>query len=386
MDYSISYDVSRFLDTSVHEVIKTLLEAFLLVSLVVFIFLQDFRSTLIPALTVPVSLIGTLFFIYLFGFSLNLITLFALVLAIGIVIDDAIVVVEAVHAKMELGNTPKKATELAIREISGAILAITLVMSAVFIPTSFLEGPVGIFFRQFSLTMAIAIVLSGIVALTITPALCASLLKHTDSHSTHHNFLQKFFHRFNERYVQFSNTYLGSLKWLMQRNFITMIALFFFCLCSGLLSKVLPTGFIPNEDQGMFYASITTPSGSTLERTKSVVNEIQRACDGIEAIESVATLAGTNVLSDCTGATYGTCLINLKPWQNRKESITEIIQLVEEKTAHIRDASIEYFPPPAVPGYGNASGFELRLLDQTGTGDLKNMEKVTQQFLADLKK
>jgi HAE1 family hydrophobic/amphiphilic exporter-1 len=386
MDYEVSYDVSRFLDASVHEVIKTLVEAFLLVSLVVFIFLQDWRSTLIPAIAVPVSLIGTFFFIQFLGFSLNLITLFALVLAIGIVVDNAIVVVEAVHAKMERSYiSPMLATEQAMKEISGAIVAITLVMSAVFIPVAFMSGPSGIFYRQFSLTMAISIVLSGVVALTLTPALCAILLKNT--HATHkgRTRLQNFFNGFNTWYGNLSSRYQRLLRFITNRKAITYAILIVFCIGTGLLGKILPSGFIPNEDQGTFYASITTPSGATLERTKAVVDEIQKSCEGIESIESISTLAGTNILSDGTGATYGTCLINLKDWAKRKESVNEMIAIVAEKTKHIKDARIEFFPPPAVPGYGNASGFELRLLDKTGTGDLKRMEGVVNQFILDLK-
>jgi hydrophobic/amphiphilic exporter-1 (mainly G- bacteria), HAE1 family len=386
MDYEVSYDVSRFLDASVHEVLKTLIEAFLLVSLVVFIFLQDWRSTLIPAIAVPVSLIGTFFFMQLLGFSLNLITLFALVLAIGIVVDNAIVVVEAVHAKMEsVGFGAKKATESAMKEISGAIIAITLVMSAVFIPVAFMSGPSGIFYRQFSLTMAISIVLSGIVALTLTPALCAVLLKNTHGHPKSKTWLSRFFSGFNNWYENLSAKYQGLLGFLANRRLITVLVLLAFLIGTGLLGKSLPSGFIPNEDQGTFYASITTPAGSTLERTKAIVNEIQKSCESIDAIESVSSLAGTNILSDGTGATYGTCLINLKNWENRGESVDDIIELITAKTRHIKDATIEFFPPPAVPGYGNASGFELRLLDKTGTGDFKQMETAVNQFMNDLK-
>jgi hydrophobic/amphiphilic exporter-1 (mainly G- bacteria), HAE1 family len=385
MDYEISYDVSTFLDASVHEVIKTLIEAFILVSLVVFLFLQDFRSTLIPAIAVPVSLIGTFFFMQLFGFSLNLITLFALVLAIGIVVDNAIVVVEAVHAKMATTKMgPLKATETAMKEISGAIIAITLVMSAVFVPVAFMSGPSGIFYRQFSITMAISIVISGIVALTLTPALCALMLKRHHSEKSFHSRTEKFFAGFNRWYNGVEDKYQRLLQNIINRKTITFGLLLIFCLATGLLGKILPTGFIPNEDQGMFYASITTPAGATLERTKAVVNEIQRICSEIEEVESVSSLAGTNVLSDGTGATYGTCLINLKNWNDRKRSVDEVISEVEEKTRHLKDAKIEYFPPPAVPGYGNASGYELRLLDKTGTGDFKKMETVTNQFLKDL--
>lgn len=385
MDYEVSYDVSRFLDASIHEVIKTLIEAFLLVSLVVFIFLQDWRSTLIPALTVPVSLIGTFFFMQLLGFSLNLITLFALVLAIGIVVDNAIVVVEAVHAKMEESDiSPLKATQQAIKEISGAIIAITLVMSAVFIPVAFMSGPTGIFYRQFSLTLAISIILSGVVALTLTPALCATLLKNNHGKRKKKNLLNRFFGGFNKWY----DTLSGKYKWLLgvisNKRLITLGILIGFCTGTGLLGRMLSSGFIPNEDQGMFYASITSPPGSTLERTKEVVNGIQAASEGIDGIESVSTLAGTNILSDGTGATYGTCLINLKPWNERSKSVDDIIKILTEKTNHIKGAKIEFFPPPAIPGYGNASGFELRLLDKTGSGNFKRMEEVTQQFLKDL--
>lgn len=386
MDYELSYDVSRFLDASVHEVVKTLIEAFLLVSLVVFIFLQDWRSTLIPAIAVPISLVGTFFFMQFLGFSLNLITLFALVLAIGIVVDNAIVVVEAVHAKMEhSGISPVKATEKAMREISGAIIAITLVMSAVFIPVAFMSGPSGIFYRQFSLTMAIAIVLSGVVALTLTPALCGLILKNTHHQKKRKSLIQRFFSAFNKWYNGLEDRYQQLLLRIANRRLLTIVVLMLFCVGTGAFGKLLSAGFIPNEDQGTFYASITTPSGSTLERTKVVVEAVRKSCDGIEGIESISTLAGTNILSDGTGATYGTCLVNLKPWSERKESVDDIIETLQQKTKHIKDARIEFFPPPAVPGYGNASGFELRLLDKTGTGDLKKMETVVTQFIADLK-
>lgn len=385
MDYEISYDISRFLDASVHEVFKTLIEAFLLVSLVVFIFLQDWRSTLIPAIAVPVSLIGTFFFMQLVGFSLNLITLFALVLAIGIVVDNAIVVVEAVHVKLRKTNSVTKATESAMREISGAIIAITLVMSAVFVPVSFMSGPSGIFYRQFSITMAIAIVLSGVVALSLTPALCVLLLKPHSHEASKKNILSRFLHGFDNWYNRTENKYTNLITRIVNRRSVTIVLLIIFSACTGLIGKFLPSGFIPNEDQGTFYASITTPAGATLERTKDVVNAVAKACEGIESIESVSSLAGTNILSDGTGATYGTCLVNLKEWSKRDMSADDVIAIVQERTKYIKDAQIEFFPPPAVPGYGNASGFELRLLDKTGSGDLKKMEAVVKQFITDLR-
>ena len=386
MDYSVSYDVSRFLDASIHEVIKTLIEAFILVSLVVFLFLQDFRSTLIPAIAVPVSLVGTFFFIQFLGFSLNLVTLFALVLAIGIVVDNAIVVVEAVHAKMEHSQiSARKATEQAMREITGAIIAITLVMSAVFIPVAFMSGPTGIFYRQFSLTMAIAIVLSGIIALILTPALCALLLKNQHHEQKKQNkFIVKIFSGFNHWYNGIENKYANLLKRIISRRVVTFGILLLFILGTGFLGKIIPTGFIPNEDQGTFYVSVTTPPGATLERTKEIVNTIQKEANKINEVESVSSLSGTNILSDGTGATYGTLLINLKPWKDRSKSVTEISDKLKASTINIHGAKLEFFPPPAVPGYGNASGFELRLLDKTGSGDFKKQEVVVKKFIEDL--
>ncbi|MAU15187.1 MAG: hydrophobe/amphiphile efflux-1 family RND transporter [Muricauda sp.] len=385
MDYEVSYDTSRFMDASIKEVIKTFIEALLLVTLVVFVFLQNWRATLIPALAVPVSIVGTFFFMQFFGFSLNLITLFALVIVIGIVVDDSIVVVEAVHAKMErYGLNAKQATQAAMKEISGAILAITLVMSAVFVPVAFMSGPAGIFFRQFSLTMAIAIVLSGIVALTLAPALCSLLLKHPELDNN--SFFGKFFSKFNAIYENLEGKYQNILNRIINRRVMTWSILIAFVIGSGIFGKVLRSGFIPNEDQGMFYINVLTPSGSTLERTKAVVGEIEKEIQDVKEIESISSLAGTNILSDGTGATYGSFLINLKEWGERKASVMGIIERLKEKTAHIKGAEIEFFPPPAVPGYGNASGFEVKLLNKTGNNDLQAMEAVTQQFVEDLNK
>jgi HAE1 family hydrophobic/amphiphilic exporter-1 len=382
MDYSLSYDVSEFLDASIHEVIKTLVEAFVLVALVVFIFLQDVRSTLIPILAVPVSLVGTFFFMQLMGFSLNLITLFALVLAIGIVVDNAIVVIEAVHAKMEHSHIgPLKATEQAMREISGAIIAITLVMSAVFLPVSFMEGPTGIFYRQFSLTMAFSIVLSGITALTLTPALCALFLKSIHQDELHKQTgLQKLFEGFNRWYDGLATNYKTLIGAIANRRVITFGLLLAFSLGAGLIGTKVPSGFIPQEDQGTIYANITTPSGATLERTEKVVDEVQKIASTVEGVNSVSSLAGFSVLSDGSGAVYGMNLISLKNWAERSVSDKEVMSLLEEKTRHIKDAGIEFFTPPPVPGYGNSSGFEMRLLDKTG-GSLEQLQKVADSFV-----
>jgi hydrophobic/amphiphilic exporter-1 (mainly G- bacteria), HAE1 family len=387
MDYTVSYDVSAFLDASVSEVIKTLIEAFILVALVVFIFLQDWRSTLIPILTVPVSLIGTLLAMQMMGFSLNLITLFALVLAIGIVVDNAIVVVEAVHVKMDKTNiNPRKATEMAMHEITGAIIAITLVMSAVFIPVSFISGPTGIFYREFSLTMAVAIVLSGLIALTLTPALCAILLKNNHGQVHSRGLLNRFFNWFNNSYNGVENKYARLITRIVNRRIVTFGSLILFLLLTVILGNIVPGGFIPNEDQGTIYTNVTSPSGSTLERTEKVVDDIQEIAQSLNEVSSVSTLAGYSILSDGTGASYGMNLISLKPWNQREKTDKEIIELLNQKTSFIKDARIEFFTPPPVPGYGNSSGFELRLLDKTGKGDTKQLETVSKNFVAELNK
>jgi hydrophobic/amphiphilic exporter-1 (mainly G- bacteria), HAE1 family len=386
MSYTIGYDVSRFLDASIAEVLRTLIEAFILVSIVVFIFLQDWRSTLIPALAVPVSLIGTFFFMQMLGFSINLLTLFALVLAIGIVVDNAIVVVEAVHVKMGLGLKPLQATISAMHEISGALIAITLVMSAVFIPVAFMSGPVGIFYRQFSLTLAIAIVISGINAVTLTPALCAILLK--DMHHQHkeNTRLQRFFNGFNNWYNAISEKYQFFISKVAARRIVTYGMFIGFLAATWGISTILPSSFIPGEDQGMIYANVTTPAGATVERTEEVMDKIQQATEGMEAVESVSTLSGYSLITEGAGSSYGMGMINLKPWDERTLSVNEMITLLEEKTKHIKDASIQFFPPPTVPGFGNASGFEVRLIDRTGSGNLQNTANVANQFIEALKK
>ncbi len=387
MDYEISYDVSKFLDASIEKVLHTLLEAFLLVSLVVFIFLGDWRSTLIPAIAVPVSLIGTFLFMQFFGITLNLITLFALVLAIGIVVDNAIVVVEAVHAKMEEHNLDAKAaTELAMSEINGAIIAITLVMAAVFIPVAFMSGPVGIFYRQFSVTMATSIILSGVIALTLTPALCVILLKNMHGIEKRKNWLNRFLDGFNNWFNNILGKYKRLLDVIVNRRVITFLVLIGFCIGTWGLSSFIPSGFIPNEDQGVFYAIIITPPGSTLERTDEVAVQVQKIASGIDGVKSVSTLAGYEILSEGTGANAGTCLVNLKTWEERTHSMQEIMEELEEKCKNIKGATIEFMPPPAVPGYGAAGGFELRLLDKTGSGDYKKMEEVNKNFVEELNK
>lgn len=387
LNYTYSYDVSNFLDASVHEVLKTLLEAFVLVALVVFLFLGDFRSTIIPVLTVPVSLIGTFFFMQMFGFSINLITLFALVLAIGIVVDNAIVIVEAVHAKMETDHlSAKSATRVAVREMTSPVIAITLVMSAVFIPVAFISGPVGVFYRQFSVTMAVSIVLSGIVALTLTPALCVMLLKGGHDNKKGDNLIQKIVNKFNQKFDLLTLKYKILLNNISSRKIITIGALIIFIFSIWGMTFFLPSGFIPNEDQGTIYANITAPSGATLERSEKVTDAIQEAVSKVDGVASVSTLAGYNFITDGTGANFGMNLIGLKNWEERSETDQEIIEILKDKTQHIQDAKIEFFTPPPVPGYGNSSGFELRVLDKTGKSDLKKLEQVAKEFAVELNK
>lgn len=387
MTFNFNYDVSRFLDASIHEVVRTLFEAFLLVFIVVFIFLQDFRSTLIPALAVPVALIGTLAFMQMMGFSINLLTLFALVLAIGIVVDNAIVVVEAVHVKMsEEHLPPMEATLAAMKEISGALVAITLVMSAVFIPVAFLSGPVGVFYRQFSLTLAISIVISGINAVTLTPALCAIMLKDTHGKPRKKSLLQRFFNGFNKGYNATENKYAKLISFIAGRRLITLACLVFFFAATWGVSAILPSGFIPTEDQGMIYVNVTTPPGATVERTEAILDQVQAIAAELGEVESVSTLAGYSLVNEVAGASYGMGMVNLKPWDDRKASVQDIIEILQKKTAGIADASIEFFPPPTVPGFGNSSGFELRLLDRSGSGDLRQTAQITNQFIDALKK
>ncbi|MES2864866.1 MAG: efflux RND transporter permease subunit [Bacteroidota bacterium] len=389
LDYKISYDVSKFLDASIDQVIDTLRDAFLLVALVVFIFLGDWRSTLIPILAVPVSLIGAFFVIQFFGITINLVTLFALVLAIGIVVDDAIVVVEAVHAKFEEFPeiSPYKAVKLVLGEIGGAIIAITAVMVSVFIPISFMSGPVGTFYRQFSITMASSIVISAIIALTLTPVLCAMMLKnhHAQGHHKKQNILTKSLDKFNQVFDRLTGKYVTLLKSIVSRRWLTFFILIAFCAGTFLVNQFLPSGFIPSEDQGTIYAIIQTPPGSTLETTNEVSQRLQKVCEKVDGIESVSSLAGYEIMTEGRGSNAGTCLINLKPWDDREHKVTEIMEELEEKSKDL-GAKIEFFEPPAIPGFGSSGGFSMRLLDKSTTVDYKDFDKINKNFMEHLEK
>jgi HAE1 family hydrophobic/amphiphilic exporter-1 len=437
MKYEIAYDVSRFVEASMDQVLHTLLEAFILVSLVVFLFLGDVRSTIIPVLAVPVSLVGSFFMLNLMGFSINLIVLFSMVLAIGIVVDDAIVVVEAVHAKMaETHLSPYRATIEVLREISGAIIAITLVMSAVFVPVTFLPGPVGVFYRQFGVTMASTIILSGVVALTLTPVLCAMVLKphaHHGHEEGHHKSLSERLHGIKITtvlaYVFVGGpllagmTYLSYKLWgklgllillvpFIQKPFsllidkitrvfawrllrpivtlrvVTILVIGGFAYGIVMTSKVLPTGFIPGEDQGMIYAVLQTPPGSTLEYTNAKSQELERLAREVKGVRSVTSVAGYEVLTEGRGSNAGTAIINLDDWTERSQTSTQIIKQLKEKTSKMTNVKLEFFEPPAIPGFGAAGGIALRVLDQTqsSTPDYKLLGEINEKFIAALEK
>ncbi|RTE54617.1 efflux RND transporter permease subunit [Arenibacter aquaticus] len=390
LDIFVPYDTSLFLNASIDKVITTLLEAFLLVFLVVFIFLQDFRSTLIPAIAVPVSIIGTFFFLNVFGYSINLLTLFALVLAIGIVVDDAIVVVEAVHAKLDQGErNPKKATLTAMNEISGAIVSITLVMAAVFIPVTFVTGPTGVFYEQFGVTLIIAILISAVNALTLSPALCALLLKghKEDEELKGKSPLQRFYTLFNRGFNATVDKYGKSLQFLYKRKYVSAVLLIIAAIGIFWASTTTPTGFVPNEDRGIIFANIELPPGASLDRTDAVARKLYDKIDGMDGIVAVNFIKGRSIISG-TGSNFGFGIIKLKDWSERKDDALSA-QAITGKlfgiAATIPDANIIFFSPPSIRGFGNSAGFEINLLDKFG-GEFSDLDQAKNDFTMALMK
>lgn len=387
MKYKISYDVSNFINASIDKMMHTLFEAFVLVALVVFIFLGNWRFTLIPILAVPVSLVGTFLFMQMFGLTINLITLFAMVLAIGIVVDNAIVVVEAVEAKMLEYPTISvyRAVQSVLGEITGAIISITLMMMAVFIPIIFMAGPVGILFKNFSITMATSIMLSGFVALTLTPVLCAMLIKrHSDHDSQSHGIITSGIKTFNKWFDSIVHYYTQFIKYTVKKPIITVGILILSVAGIVFINKSVPAGFIPNEDQSMIYAIVQTPPGSTLEKTYDVVKKLQTVAKEVDGVDSIASLAGFEILTEGRGSNAASCIINLKEWSKRKDSVHEIIEKLEGKSKNI-GAIIEYFEPPAVPGYGAAGGVSFRMLDKTGNMDYQKFDNINKDFMHELR-
>ncbi|CAM1355732.1 efflux RND transporter permease subunit [Tenacibaculum ascidiaceicola] len=383
LDYIINYDTNKFLTASVDKVKSTLIEAFLLVFIVVFIFLQDFKSTLIPAIAVPVSIIGTFFFLNLFGYSINLLTLFALILAIGIVVDDAIVVVEAVHAKLEEGaESAKKASISAMSEISGAIVSITLVMMAVFVPITFIQGPSGVFYEQFGVTLMVAILISAVNALTLTPALSALLLKpHNDNHKKK-GLLQRFYDAFNAGFNAVTNKYTQSLGFLVKHKWVTAGILGLSVLAIVWASNTIPTGFVPSEDRGVIFMNAELPAGSSLDRSYKVTEKLYESIKGIEGIKGASFISGRNFFSG-SGSSYAMGFIILEDWNKRESdagSVKSIVGQLFGKAAMIPDANIIFFTPPSVPGFGSADGFEMRLLDRAAK-PLTEMDATAKEFV-----
>ncbi|HEX7902638.1 MAG TPA: efflux RND transporter permease subunit [Chitinophagaceae bacterium] len=367
--YFNMYSAKDFLDESIAQVEETLIIAFVLVFLVVFIFLQDFRSTLIPAIAVPVALIGTFFFMQLFGFTINLLTLFALVLAIGIVVDDAIVVVEAVHTKMERTGLPaREATIQAMREITSPIISITLVMAAVFVPVGFMQGPAGIFYKQFAFTLATAILISAVNALTLSPALCALFLKNPHNGETKKGFSQRFFSGFNAGFGAITKRYGQSIKFLIKRKWIAITALLLIVGTTFWMMQKAPTGFIPTEDQGFILYSANLPPGASLDRTQKVMDKVDSLLSQVEAIEKRGAVTGLNFIANASASNYAIGFIHMKaPGKRGKVSkVEDVMGVINQKLSVIKEAQIFLFQFPTVQGFGNTSGFEFILQDRSG--------------------
>ncbi len=385
--YTILIDANEFLDSSINKVIHTLLEAFLLVFIVVFVFLQNFRATLIPAIAVPVAIIGTFFFLSLFGFTINLLTLFAMVLAIGIVVDDAIVVVEAVHAKIDQGAAnAREAAIAAMDEISVAIISITLVMAAVFVPVTFITGTTGVFYKQFGITLAVAIVLSAVNALTLSPALCAIFLKpHNESALHQKGFMKRFYSGFNVSFDYMTNRYKRATHFFISRKWISFILIALFAGVLYLLIQTLPSGFVPSDDRGIMMIDISMPPATSLEHTKEVAKKVDELVANTPEIVSRAMVVGRSIISG-QGSSYGMLFCNLKPFDERKgegQDINSVIGKLYAATAQIKDARIIIFTPPMVPGFSISGGVELKLEDKTG-GDIKDFDQISKQFLGAL--
>jgi hydrophobic/amphiphilic exporter-1 (mainly G- bacteria), HAE1 family len=388
---TVMYNSKEFLDASIDQVLETLIIAFILVFLMVFLFLQDFRSTLIPAIAVPVAIIGTFFFLELFGFSLNLLTLFALVLAIGIVVDDAIVVVEAVHSKMERSKLPARAATIqSMSEISGAIISITLVMAAVFVPVGFMQGPAGVFYKQFAFTLAIAILISAVNALTLTPALCALFLKNPHSeedglHKTKKGFGSRFFRGFNAGFKSLTNRYIQSLQFLIKRKWIALTGLVIIAAVSFWLVQRTPTGFIPTEDQGFVLYAVNTPPGSSLDRTRQATEAIDNIVKAEQAADHLYVVDGLNFISFSNASPYAAGFIRLKDYDKRGplKNPDQIAGMLTQKVSEVKGANTFFFNFPTVQGFGNVSGFEFMLQDRSN-GTLDKLGNTAYAFIGAL--
>lgn len=388
LDYVIPFNSKDFLDASIDHVVQTLIEALILVFIVVFLFLQDFRSTLIPAIAVPVAIVGTFFFLQLFGYSINMLTLFAMILAIGIVVDDAIVVVEAVHAKLEKGvDSAKTATRNAMGEISGAIISITLVMSSVFIPVSFIQGSSGVFYQQFGITLAVAILISAVNALTLSPALAALFLKpHSSEKGEKSNFMARFFKAFNIGFTVMTNKYTNTIGTLVKRKWITLALLLGFSVLAIFLFRSTPSGFVPDEDRGMIFVNVSMPPGTTIEKTEETIMKLDSIYESMDIIDVRMSVAGFSLLSRVSAGSYAFSIMKLKDWSDREAdslSVNATMQKLYGITSGFNDAEIIYFTPPSIQGFGTSSGFEVQLQSKTGE-DWNSINDVKNQFLGAL--
>jgi HAE1 family hydrophobic/amphiphilic exporter-1 len=388
--YNQFYRTKTALDESISQVEHTLVEAFILVFIVVFLFLQDFRSTLIPAIAVPVAILGTFFFMNLFGFSINLLTLFALVLAIGIVVDDAIVVVEAVHAKMENEHLgPKEATTSAMHEITGAIISITLVMAAVFLPVGFMTGSTGIFYRQFAFTMSIAIVISAVNALTLSPALAALFLK--SNHTNHDgtivktSFVQRFYAGFNRSFNSMTDRYVGGLKFLIRNKWLSMGGLAVVVIATVYMMQTTKSGFIPTEDQGFVAIAVSSPSGTSLDATTKMLNQAEGELRALPSARFVTSISGFNLLTNSNSPSSAVVFVLLKDNKERGEvkDINAIQDIIRGKLGAISRGSFFVFSFPTVPGFSNVEALDLVLQDKTG-GKLDKFSGVANNFIGKL--
>ena len=387
IQYLTLSNANDFLDASISKVLTTLVEAFLLVFLVVFLFLQDFRSTLIPAIAVPVAIVGTFFFLNLFGFTINLLTLFALLLAIGIVVDDAIVVVEAVHAKLDQGYTSAlKASKDAMNEISGAIISITLVMAAVFVPVTFITGSAGVFYKQFGLTLAIAIILSAVNALTLSPALSALFLKpHNPAKQKKRNLLTRFYKQFNRAFDATKNKYAKSVSFLSRKKWIAWGLIVVFAGVFYLLLKTTPTAFVPDEDMSAIMGDVSLAPSASSERTAEIATQVENIAKTIPEVQTILKITGQGMISG-GGSNNAMVIMRLKPWNQRTgkgQDVQSIIATLFAKTSGIRDARVVFFAPPTLQGFGTSAGFSFQLQDKTGK-DIASFYKISTDFLAAL--
>lgn len=388
LEFNVSMNTNDFLYASIEEVIKTLIEAFILVFLVVYVFLQDLRSTIIPAIAIPVALIGTFFGLYLIGFSINLLTLSALVLAIAIVVDDAIVVVEAVHAKLDEGYTSARVAAIdAMREIGGAIVSITLVMMLVFIPVSFMSGTSGVFYRQFGLTMAIAIGLSALNALTLSPALCAVFLKphKADGGSKKVSFVKAFHEGFNRNYEKLLVRYKKWAGFFINHKITAFGVVAASIVALAAMMMTTSTALVPNEDTGVLFCMVNMPPATSLDKTEATLAKVDKILAANPAVESRTEILGYSFIAG-QGNTYGTFIIKLKDWSEREkgQDATSVLgQLYGAVGLQIKDATVMMFQPPMISGYSVTSGFELQLQDKTG-GDINKFFQIYQQFIGAL--